>query len=277
VTLPNFLGIGVQRAGTTWLYKLLTGHPEVFMPSTRKEVRFFDRYYDRGIDWYETFFCSPEDACKYKAIGEISSQYYCSKGCPGRIFNLIPEAKLIIILRHPVTRAYSQYGFVVQRRNFKGSFEEYLDTQPKSLEKGFYSGYLKKYLKYYNRSQILALLFEDATNDVITTKNKLSDFLDIQVNKFPPGAGRNKVNPSTMPKYQFLYGFGSKIVRQLRRWNLEQIVDLVMRTNIQRILRKGKSLPPLDKNFKAELSQLFHEDFNEIERCMQIDLSAWRT
>ena len=66
------------------------------------------------------------------------------------------------MLRHPVDRAYSNYGFVVQRRNFRGSFEEFLAGRPDVLEKGFYSPHLQQYVDRFGRDRILALLFEES-------------------------------------------------------------------------------------------------------------------
>ena len=276
MTLPTFLGIGVPRSGTTWLHTLLSSHPDVYMPTVRKEIRFFDKYYEHGFGWYSTFFCPPEDADRYKAIGEISTQYYDSEECPKRIFTTLPRSKLLIMLRHPVNRAYSHYGFVVQRRNFRGSFEEFLSSRPKALEKGFYSRYLRRYLHYFDRSQILALVSEQVFSDVSKTKKTIADFLDIEADQFPSSANDRKVNESTVPTNQSLYGFVVKTGRRLRRRNLEPVVDFVMRLGIQRILSKGNSLPPLDGELKKQLSQLYQDDFDELEQCLQIDLSCWK-
>ena len=60
--LPNFIGIGVPRAGTTWLHELLDMHPDVAVPQRRKEVHFFDRYYDKGMAWYSSFFPPDHEA-----------------------------------------------------------------------------------------------------------------------------------------------------------------------------------------------------------------------
>jgi hypothetical protein len=277
MTLPTFLGIGVQRGGTTWLHTLLSSHPDVYMPTRRKEIRFFEKYYDRGLGWYSTFFCPPEQAGNYKAIGEISTQYYDSEECPQRIFSALPDSKLIIMLRHPVNRAYSHYGFVVQRRDFRGSFKEFIAARPKSLEKGYYSRYLGNYLRYFDRSRILALLFEDVFVDVSKTQKTIADFLEIDAAKFPAAAGARKVNASTVPSHQSLYGFIVKTGRRLRKQNLEPVVDFVMRLGIQRALSKGTSLQPLDEGFKKQLSQTYLQEFDDLERCMQIDLSSWRT
>jgi len=276
MTLPTFLGIGVPRGGTTWLHTLLTSHPDVYMPTRRKEVRFFERYYERGLSWYEEFFCPPEHADRYQAIGEISTQYYDCEECPERIFTTLPEIKMIIMLRHPVNRAYSHYGFSVQRRNYRGSFEDFLATRPSALEKGFYSRYLKQYLRCFDRTQILALLFEDAFIDTFKTQKTIANFLDIAADKFPSSATNDKVNASSVPTHQSLYGFVVKTGRRLRKRNLEPVVDFVMRLGIQRILAKGNSLPPLDEELKKHLSQYYQDEFDELEQCLQIDLSCWR-
>src|SRR3972149_1074915 len=276
MTLPTFLGIGAPRAGTTWLNTLLASHPNVYTPTLRDEINFFDQYYERGLGWYETLFPPPEQADKYQAIGEISPQYLECDECPERIFTTLPKSKLIVMLRHPVNRAYSQYGFFVQRRNYRGSFQEFLATRPAALEKGFYSRYLKRYLRYFDRNQILALLFEEVFIDIFKTKKTIADFLDIAVDKFPSSATKGKVNASTVPTPQSLYGFVVKTGRRLRKRNLEPVVDFVMRLGIQRILSKGNSLQPLDEELKKQLSRSYQDEFDELEQCMQIDLSSWK-
>lgn len=276
MTLPNFVGIGAPRAGTTWLNTLLASHPDVFTPTLRDEINFFDQYYDRGLDWYKTLFPSPEEAAQYRAIGEISPQYLERDECPERIFTMLPDSKLIVMLRHPVNRAYSQYGFYVQRRNYRGSFEDFVETWPRSLERGFYSRYLQRYLRYFDRSHLLILIFEDAVHDVSKTKRTLADFLDIAEDTFPPAAGKRKVNASTVPAFQFLYGLVAKTGRQFRRWHLEPVVDFVMRTSIPRILAKGDPLPPLDGELKHRMSRLYQDEFDQLEQCMQLDLRCWR-
>jgi hypothetical protein len=248
----------------------------VYTPTLRDEINFFDKYYDRGLSWYETLFPPPEHAARYQAIGEISPQYLECDECPERIFTTLPESKLIVMLRHPVNRAYSQYGMFVQRWNYRGSFEDFLAAKPRALERGFYSRYLKRYLRYFDRSRILALVFEDAVTDIFKTKKNLAEFLDIAVDKFPSSAGNGKVNPSSVPKYQFLCGFVAKTGRQFRRWHLEPVVDFVMRTGIPRILARGNPLPPLNEDLKQQLSQLYQAEFDELEQCLQIDLSCWR-
>lgn len=274
MTLPTFLGIGVPRAGTTWLHTFLAGHPEICLPTKRKEIRFFDRHFEQGLAWYEGFFPPAEEAAAYRAIGEISPQYlYCDE-CPGRIAAALPGVKLLVMLRHPVDRAYSQYGFVVQRRNYRESFDEFLATRPNALEMGFYSRHLERYLQTFDRDRVLALVFEDAVKGGEQVRGSLADFLGVSADGFPTSVER--VNASTVPTHGSLSNLAVKTGRKLRKRHLEPLVDLGGRLGVRRMLAKGAALPKLDPAAKDELSHRYEGEFEDLERLMSIDLSSWR-
>jgi hypothetical protein len=98
MALPTFLGIGVPRAGTTWLHGLLDSHPDVYVPSRRKEVSFFDLHYGRGVEWYKRFFPADSETARYQAIGEITPFYFYGRDCPERISRM-SVSKLLLMLR----------------------------------------------------------------------------------------------------------------------------------------------------------------------------------
>ena len=277
MTLPTFLGIGVPRSGTTWLHARLASHPDVYMPSRRKEVRFFDRNFDQGLTWYEAFFCPPEEAARYRAVGEISPQYLYCQECPARISETLPDVKLILTLRHPIDRAYSNYGFTVQRGNYRGSFEDFLASRPRSLEQGHYSRYLSHYSRFFDRSRMLILLFEETFAELGATQKRLADFLGLDAKRFPPSAGGGKVNPSTVPSFGSFSRAVVRTGRRLRRFGLEPAVDIARRLGIQRVIAKGAPLPALDPALKAELSRRYEEEFDLLEERYGLDLSRWRT
>jgi hypothetical protein len=274
VTLPTFLGIGVPRAGTTWLHQLLSAHPDVYLPSRRKEVRFFDRHHEEGRAWYEGFFCPPDEADRYAAIGEISPQYLYCDACPERISSLLPEAKLLVMLRHPVDRAYSQFGFVIQRRDFRGSFEEFVATRPRALEMGFYSRYLERYLDHYDRQRILPVLFEEAVSEGSGVRAELAAFLSVDEHLFPDATER--VNPSTVPRFRTISSAAVKVGRRMRRHNLEWLVDVAGRMGLRRALTSGRRVPPLDPQLRRDLSDRYEREFETLERSWGLDLARWR-
>ena len=98
--LPNFLGIGVQRAATTWLHNCLDEHPQVFVPKD-KELHFFSSQFDRGLAWYESCFAA---ANGQMAVGEITPTYLHEAPIE-RIAATLPAARLFLVLREPVARA----------------------------------------------------------------------------------------------------------------------------------------------------------------------------
>ena len=79
--MPNFVGVGPGRSGTTWLYEVFLEHPEIGMAKV-KETQFFHKNYSRGSDWYESLFV---DVADKKAIGEISNEYIFDPVVPGRL------------------------------------------------------------------------------------------------------------------------------------------------------------------------------------------------
>jgi hypothetical protein len=274
MTLPTFLGIGVPRAGTTWLHEVLSSHPAVYLPRQRKEIRYFDRHHAEGPAWYERFFCSPEEAARYEAIGEVSPQYLYDPRCPDRIAELLPDVKLVVMLRHPVARAYSQYGFVIQRRGYAGSFEDFVTTRPRALEMGHYATYLEAFRRRFGRDRILVLLFEEAVGEGGNAREELARFLGIDPHGF--GEVSERVNPSTVPRFRGLSSFAVRTGRRLRKHHLEPLVDLGARLGVRRLLTSGRRVRPLDPEVKARLSERYRGDVEELERTWGLDLTAWR-
>ncbi len=129
-TLPDFLIIGAQKCGTTSLYDYLVKHSSIYSASV-KEVGFFDRYYSNSIKWYRSQF--PSVLRKYYTkwivrqpflTGEASTGYILNPHSLKRIKKIIPKAKLILLLRNPVERAYSHYQHTVRIKKEPLPFEE---------------------------------------------------------------------------------------------------------------------------------------------------------
>lgn len=167
--LPSFLITGAQRSGTTSLFQVLRRHPQIYMPDV-KEVNFFfhDNHYRRGAEHYQSFFAdAPKDA---KAVGEASPGYICKPGTAQRIHGLLPQAKLICVLRNPVDRAYSQYWdnrrFLAEHLSFEQAIEVALTPEYRHGERGYFSrgayiNYIEEYLELFGREQMLVLVFDD--------------------------------------------------------------------------------------------------------------------
>jgi Sulfotransferase domain len=139
--LPDFIIIGAAKAGTTSLYGWLSGHPYV-APASTKEVHFFDYNFFRGKDWYRAHFPLESSRAEFERehgrpflTGEASPSYISHYWAPQRIARMLPSVKLIVLLRNPVDRAYSQFS-MSQREGEEelDSFEEALAKEDERLD-----------------------------------------------------------------------------------------------------------------------------------------------
>jgi len=138
--LPSYLIIGAQRAGTTSLHRYLVQHPGVRTLLRTKGVHFFDTNYGRGMAWYASRF--PTKLYAWYAgsrrglglvTGEASPYYLFHPHVPQRVARHLPRVKLIVLLRDPVQRAYSQYQHEVARGFETLGFEEAIEAEPERL------------------------------------------------------------------------------------------------------------------------------------------------
>ncbi len=118
--LPDFLVIGSTKCGTTSLHSWLTDHP--YVAETKKEIHFFNMNYHRGTDWYRSYFPLAGERQRFRAehgrdwlVGEATASYLAHYWTPARMAALLPQARLIVCLRNPVDRAYSQYHYFRRR------------------------------------------------------------------------------------------------------------------------------------------------------------------
>jgi Sulfotransferase domain len=172
---PDFIIIGTQRGGTTSLHRYLGEHPAIGS-SWRKEVHYFDRYYDRGRDWYLAHF--PKRG-KFGAVGEASPFYMFDPRVPGRIAETLGTGvRFIALLRNPVDRAYSMYQMKVRRGREELSFEEAIDSEEERLgsevdpislpwrhysylRRGHYADQLERWFAHFPREAFCVIRSED--------------------------------------------------------------------------------------------------------------------
>jgi hypothetical protein len=276
MTLPNFLVIGAQRSGTTWLDKQLRYHPSIYLPTVRKEVHFFDRYYDRGLDWYKKFFPSQKQAHQYSWIGEVTPDYLFYPEVPELIKKHLPHCKFILILRNPVDRLYSQYGHAIRTRNYSQSFDDFIQNK-KIFKRSLYGQQLNRYLQYFPLENFLILIFEETMKQPDMTLSKIANFLDINSNFFGDFDTNLKVNRSYKPRFKNLYSLTRKCSCWLRQKDLDWVLNYASSLGLSKgIFGAGTSIAKLDDETRNALICRYEADIAELEHILARDLSIWR-
>ena len=188
--LPELLIIGAQRAGTSSLYKYMGHHPCV-VPSFRKETHYFSLHYEKGSDWYRAHFPSRwRRALTQRQRGEAltfeSTPYYLFHPlAAARAASVVPQARILALVRHPVERAFSHYCHNVRHGREALSFEEALAAEPERLAgevermmldgtyrsrrharfsyvaRGFYADQLQTWMSHFPAERFMVVRSED--------------------------------------------------------------------------------------------------------------------
>lgn len=161
--LPNFIYIGPSKAGSTWLHEVLIRHPQIFMTEA-KDLYFFDRYFDRGLEWYGKHFRAARP--EHRVVGEVCQEYLSCPDAPARMHDCLGgDLRLMVTVRDPVARAFSGYLYMKKHGVFEGSFREALETRPGMLDHSRYATLLTHYLEYFDRAAIHCAVFDDLVAD----------------------------------------------------------------------------------------------------------------
>lgn len=200
--LPSVLIIGAQKGGTTSLFNYLVQHPEV-LPSLRKEVHYFDFNYDRDVNWYRAHFPYTHQLRRGALSLDASPYYLVHPLVPQRVAQLLPNAKLVAVLRNPVDRALSHYQHEVRggreplsfveaierERERLGGEEERLRNDPSYYSyshhrysytlRGLYVEQLRRWTEHFPRSQLLILQSEALFRAPADATARVQEFLGL--------------------------------------------------------------------------------------------------
>jgi hypothetical protein len=277
---PDFIGLGAQRAGTSWIYSCLYEHPNICIPI--KEIHFFsrERNWSKGYEWYEAIFekC-PQDA----KTGEFSTSYLSDPTTPERIHERYPDVKLIACLRNPLDRAYSNYlndmmaGVVEPEVNFGEALKEH----PGYIERGRYATHLKRYLQVFSMDQILMLIYEDSLKNPSSFIQTAYEFIGVD-SSFVPSMVDTIVNKGRVPRLVWPDRLLRKASEFLRSKGLHNLWWLAKRAGLGDKIRALNTREPAgqdrsgDLSERARLYEMLESEIAGLEKLMGRNLKEWR-
>jgi hypothetical protein len=232
----------------------------------KKELHFFDKNYDLGIDHYKSEF----DACSGESlVGEVTPQYFHNPVVAPLIKKHLPEIKMFVSLRNPVERAYSQYWRMVATSAVEPnvSFEDVLESNELVLNIGCYHDHLTRYYAYFSQEQLLVLIYDDLKADSEAFLTEILDFLGLD-NVHSSELVRQKINAAASHQ---------GLSRSKPMWYLYRILNRMKLYTIAGKLEKAnrRSLPPMNKETRKFLVNYYAEQTALLEQLINRDLSAW--
>lgn len=275
-TWPNFFIVGAAKAGTTSLYAYLKNTPGVYMSEHKEPHYFIDNmkpgYYDES-KYLQLF----KNVKNEKAIGEASVDYLIDPSSAKCIHDKIPDAKIIILLRDPVERAFSSYLMYTNRtKKDLSSHEIFLETfgteyglkydKNPYLGRGLYSSQVKKYLEIFGEENVGVWFFEDMKKDTMQVVKGVLKFL--KIDSLPPDNVSKIYNPYLV--------FRGKIAESLcLNTTIRKIVPIFLPTLTLRhlvfnkLFIKEAQKPKLPESERRKLENYYYDDVIALEKVLK--------
>lgn len=286
MTLPNFIVIGVAKAGTTSYFRYLDQHPQVFMCPI-KGSNFFG--YEDACNWqwsdegappllrhfqvttYEEYEALFKDVKDELAIGEVSPQYFRCPTAADKIHAQIPDVKLVASLRNPADRAFSGFMMRTRRGEEVNDIHDELTPESSHVKEGFYFPRLKRYYDLFPKDRIKIYIFEEFKKDPSKTITDLFEYINVSTEFLPDTSV--KYNPAGVPRNRLLnrLTFDPTIVRSAK-----SILPQSMQKVAKNVRRKSMKTPPkFPPDLRQELIAYYRDDILKLEELIDRDLSIW--
>lgn len=286
---PDFLIIGAEKAGTTWLYDVLRAHPDLYLPDV-KEVHFFNRFDSngqetdnftrRGQQWYLAHF---SDAQAGQKVGEATPMYLCDPDAPERIRDMLPDARFIVMLREPVSRAWSHYRMAKAKAHISEDLDTLIAKQDtRVLGRGLYAAQLARWFALYPPERFLVLFFEEVMSDPAPSLQRIADWLDIDAAPLLAAKPEEARNAATSYRSPGFYNLSVRFARALRNSPYTQgLAGRLKASGLYDLLKRANKRTPdaieLPPEVKGKLQDYYCTDTHALCSILSLSELPWRS
>jgi hypothetical protein len=311
---PNFFVVGATKAGTSSIHHYLSQHPDVYI-SPIKEPHFFSKdicaagfseEYNRRTSFDIEAYLKTEplppmhiahivdmahylelfrDVRNEKAIGELSTGYLYSNCAADNLFHFNPAAKIVMVLRQPVYRAYSHYLMAVRDLwDYESGFVDALERDMASKEKGWgkshlyfelgmYSDQVRRYLNRFPAGQVKILLYDDLAADPPRFMAELFEFLELNLSAIGSMTFSERKNAAMLPRFK-MSRFHQRFFNTLKR-SVGGALPPGLKARAKKMMLSHRAPPKLQKAEFEHALRYFGEDIQELSALIKRDLRQW--
>lgn len=277
--LVGAIGIGAQKCASSWIHSVAGSHPEIETHHS-KELDFFSCYFDRGYRWYESHFS--RDATRALRF-ENSPSYFHDPRAPGRAHAYNPDLKIVLLLRDPVRRAFSNHLHEIIKGHVDPiPFEDGLANNPAYIEQGLYATHLARWREAFDPDRILVLFAEEIAADPRTAARTLFGFLGVD-ETFESAIlheRRNESDRARLPALRSVLRAGGD---WMRRHELEPVLARIKTTPpVARILTANRivmrdEVPPMRPETAERLHGIFADEMARLRGMLGRERLPWET
>jgi hypothetical protein len=294
---PTFLIVGAAKAGTTSLYQYLRQHPDVYMPASIKETFFFSRvsvtkasgagrrYGERAVTSWSDYVDLFADGLTHPARGEACTAYlyFYNEAIPAIRKYLGTDVRIVIMLRNPVDRAYSNYMHHVRDGLEPLPFRDAIVASQRRkqagwwwgfqyAEVGFYAHQVCAYQEAFGTDQVLVLPFDALVADARRVVQRICRFIGVD-DTFVPDTSR-RYNATGVPRSEVLHHMvtGTRPAQSFIKGRLPD----AWRERLRNVYyRRGRWKPSLLAATRRKLTRMYWHDLEQLQALVDFDLSPW--
>lgn len=293
--LPNIYIIGAQKSGTTSLFDWIGQHPDVYANRATKDYPFFTDetlYTHRRKDFFKMF---RNGASKRVILGGDANLMYVRKAVE-RMCTLIPDAKLIAILRNPVNRAFSAWCHAAERGLEKRTFLEAIEEEMKGktipphtrdgrqknyIEHGLYAQQLERVFQFYPKDRVMVLIFEEVIKDPAGEIKKVFRFIGVDDSFVPNFSIKNKTLGGQRFKILSKLLYKGKPhghpVWEILRFLIPKNLRTTIRLKLETYNRVAAPKPSFPENVYITLRDYYSEEISRLEELLGRSFDVWRS
>ena len=266
----DFLYLGPPKSGSTWLFNLLKANTSIFIPPA-KDIYYFDRYYSKGLKWYEGFYSK---STHRQLKGEICHDYIYSIQAMQRIKSYNKDMKFVCILREPVSRAISHYYYSLRVGNNKdGGLYQAVKKNPNIVDAGFLHQKYKAYIDTFSREQFLIIDFQELKDNPQKVIDRLSVFLGVEIVDSMRAA--QKVNAARSSRLPSITRFLRFVGLIFRFFGFANFVGIVKNSSLVGVLFKEELLGYPSSDEISWLREMYIEEKKLMRKLFPDELVDW--
>ncbi|QDV42298.1 Sulfotransferase domain protein [Stieleria neptunia] len=265
----EFVAVGPQRTGTSWLHHHLRHHRELSFPLHVKETKFFDARYEKGMDWYWGHFA---DHSEHRLAGEICPTYFHSDQALVRL-RQFDGLRVIIHLRDPVDRTWSLFRHHRNKGRVPNNYFEAVKLMPEIESSGRYADYCPRWESEFGEDHCFYIRQDTLECEASKIVDDVCDFIGVERIRLPENASE-RFGQIRQPRSMSIAKLSAACALRLRTGGMHRVVELLKHAGLKRVLLGPPSKPdPMPAEVRDYLQELHHEDtayFNNKTR-------AWNT
>lgn len=276
VSGPALVVAGGRKCGTTWLDRCLREHPNLCLPRLTKEVFFFDRFFHRGFDWYLAQFPT---ARADQLLAEVAPSYFASREAPLRLQQTLPNARVVVLLRDPTRRAWSDFQHAVRKGDVPPwtPLRDAIQRRPSIRAEGHYDNQAHRWFGAMGRDSVKVFIAEEVRNDPDSFFGELFRWLEVP-EMLPPSRHIHRSGLSMRPRSHRLSGAVHRSSRFLRKCGASRVVNWAKAAGAEAVVFRKSStsqLSPDDEQALQELREHYKPHIRGLEELLGRQIPTW--